>query len=148
RCGSTGSAKMAHFLTATDNDLVAPAQILGHEPLNSAARYTKRLQDQMADAAERLTYCSVRGPDSATSGRAGYEHKRPQRDPNGPGQVPPCRSITVRTVTGCYPPGLPPTKLSWRARSAAIERRSKQAYGRSDKVSSAHSQRRGSAPGR
>ncbi len=48
---------MAHrFLIDTNNDLVALAQILGHESLNTTARYTKRTGDQLAEASERLNY--------------------------------------------------------------------------------------------
>ncbi len=48
---------MAHkFLEDNGNDLVALAQILGHENLNTTARYTKRTQQQLGDAADRLTY--------------------------------------------------------------------------------------------
>lgn len=48
---------MAHqFLEGTNNDLVALAQILGHESLNTTARYTKRTTEQLADAAEKLNY--------------------------------------------------------------------------------------------
>jgi integrase/recombinase XerC len=48
---------MAHqFLEDSGNDLVGLAQLLGHESLDTTARYTKRSQDQLADASERLTY--------------------------------------------------------------------------------------------
>jgi integrase/recombinase XerC len=48
---------MAHrFLADTGNDLVALAQILGHESLNTTARYTQRSQQQLGEAAERLNY--------------------------------------------------------------------------------------------
>lgn len=48
---------MAHqFLADTGNDLVALAQILGHENLNTTARYTKRTQQQLGEATEKLTY--------------------------------------------------------------------------------------------
>jgi len=48
---------MGHqFLRDTNNDLVALAQILGHENLNTTARYTQRTTQQLTDAIDRLSY--------------------------------------------------------------------------------------------
>jgi integrase/recombinase XerC len=44
------------FLADNQNDLVALAQILGHESLNTTARYTKRTEQQLGEAADRLNY--------------------------------------------------------------------------------------------
>jgi integrase/recombinase XerC len=48
---------MAHqFLADNQNDLVGLAQILGHENLNTTARYTKKTTQELSMASERLTY--------------------------------------------------------------------------------------------
>jgi len=44
------------FLRDTSNDLVALAQILGHSNVNTAARYSQRSEDDLAVAAEQMTY--------------------------------------------------------------------------------------------
>jgi integrase/recombinase XerC len=48
---------MAHqFLADSGNDLVALAQLLGHENLNTTARYSMRTQDQLAQGCDRMAY--------------------------------------------------------------------------------------------
>lgn len=48
---------MAHqFLADNDNDLVGLAQVLGHENLNTTARYTKKTNEQLSEATDRLNY--------------------------------------------------------------------------------------------
>ena len=48
---------MAHkFLEDNGNDLVSLAQILGHENLNTTARYTRRTEQQLSEAADNMTY--------------------------------------------------------------------------------------------
>lgn len=44
------------FLAATNNDIVALAQILGHENLNTTAIYTKRSQDDLQQRVDELRY--------------------------------------------------------------------------------------------
>jgi site-specific recombinase XerD len=48
---------MAHqYLEDNGNDLVGLAQILGHESLNTTARYTKKTEGQLAVATDKLNY--------------------------------------------------------------------------------------------
>jgi integrase/recombinase XerC len=48
---------MAHqFLEDNPGDLVSLAQILGHESLNTTARYTKRTDEQLGEAVDRMTF--------------------------------------------------------------------------------------------
>lgn len=48
---------MAHqFLKDSNNDLVALAQILGHENLTTTSRYTQRSQDDLAQQADNMNY--------------------------------------------------------------------------------------------
>ncbi|MCA9111003.1 MAG: tyrosine-type recombinase/integrase [Planctomycetaceae bacterium] len=42
------------FLSDNENDLVSLAQILGHESLNTTARYSQRTQEQLSEASERM----------------------------------------------------------------------------------------------
>jgi integrase/recombinase XerC len=44
------------FLDANPGDLVSLSQILGHESLNTTARYTQRTAGQLGQASERLSY--------------------------------------------------------------------------------------------
>lgn len=48
---------MAHgYPEANPGDLVGLAQVLGHESLNTTARYTQQTEGQLAAASERMTY--------------------------------------------------------------------------------------------
>ena len=47
---------MAHQFLEDTGDPVALAQILGHESLNTTARYTRRTADQLNTASEKLNY--------------------------------------------------------------------------------------------
>ena len=44
------------FLADNGNDLVSLAQLLGHENLQTTARYSQRSEQQLNEASERLTY--------------------------------------------------------------------------------------------
>ncbi len=44
------------FLADNGNDLVALAQILGHENLQTTSRYSQRNGEQLAEGVERLSY--------------------------------------------------------------------------------------------
>jgi integrase/recombinase XerC len=44
------------FLADNTNDLVSLAQILGHENLQTASRYSQRNEEQLGEASERLSY--------------------------------------------------------------------------------------------
>ena len=44
------------FLDANPGDLVSLSQILGHESLNTTARYTQRTEGQLGAAVERMSY--------------------------------------------------------------------------------------------
>ena len=44
------------FLATTGNDLVALAQILGHQDINTTAVYAKRSQDELQQRVDELRY--------------------------------------------------------------------------------------------
>lgn len=48
---------MAHkFLEDNQNDLVSLSQLLGHQNINTTARYTQRTQDQLSESIDKLNY--------------------------------------------------------------------------------------------
>ena len=48
---------MAHqYLEDNPGDLVGLAQLLGHESLNTTARYVKKTEGQLAEATDKLNY--------------------------------------------------------------------------------------------
>lgn len=53
-CRSHTMAKQ--FLADDSNDLVALANLLGHESLNTTSRYSQQSGEQLAEGVERLTY--------------------------------------------------------------------------------------------
>lgn len=44
------------YLADNPGDLVGLAQILGHDDLNTTARYTKRRDDELGEATDRISY--------------------------------------------------------------------------------------------
>ena len=44
------------FMESSGNDIVALAQLLGHSNISTTARYTKRTEQELGDAADRLNY--------------------------------------------------------------------------------------------
>jgi site-specific recombinase XerD len=44
------------FMESSGNDIVALAQLLGHSNISTTARYTKRTEQELGDAADRMNY--------------------------------------------------------------------------------------------